>query len=205
MAGSIRSFAIVAVVGMGLAGAPAAMGQEATPSGGQVIDPAECQVEARGAEDIEALAGAETEDDAQGTPAISEIGGLVGDPADEATVEAVTATYRELVACLNAGDYLRIYALYTDAYLQRTVADGGVDMEAIMATPATDATGSTALVSVSNVRRLEDGRVAARVETSDEATTGTVIVDAVLVEADERYLIDASEVVDAPTLGTPEA
>lgn len=205
MAGPIRLLAIVAVVGVGLAGEPAAMGQEATPASGQVVDPAECQVEARGAEDIEALVGAESEGDAQVTPAVSEIGGLTGEPADEATVEAVTATYRELVACLNAGNYLRIYALYTDAYLQRTVADGGVDVEAIQATPATDATGSTALVSVSNVRRLDDGRIAARIETSDEATTGTVVVDAVLVEAEDRYLIDASEVVDAQAMGTPEA
>ena len=47
----------------------------------------------------------------------------MGEDADEATVQAVTQTYRELVACLNAGEFLRVYALYTDDYLRRTLAD----------------------------------------------------------------------------------
>lgn len=42
-----------------------------------------------------------------------------GEPAGEAETEAVRATAREIVACLNAGDYRRVYALYTDDYLTR--------------------------------------------------------------------------------------
>ena len=34
---------------------------------------------------------------------------------------------------------------------------------------------------------------------------GTVIIDAILVQSEDRYLIDAEEVVDAPQLGTPES
>ena len=48
---------------------------------------------------------------------------MEGEDADEATIQAVTQTYRELVACLNAGQFLRVYALYTDDYLRRTLAD----------------------------------------------------------------------------------
>ena len=56
-------------------------------------------------------------------------------PANSATVAAVTATYQQLVACLNAGDYLRLYALYTDAYLIRTVQHGKFTQAQLQATP----------------------------------------------------------------------
>ena len=164
MSATTRSFILALVIACGLSTGSVVFAQEATPAG-EVIDASECQVEPRASEELEQIAGAAPEDGAEATPAISEIGGLTGEPADEAVVEGVTATYRELVACLNAGDYLRIYALYTDEYVQRTLAEGEQDIEELEATPAADETGSTALVSVGKVRQLDDGRVAARVET----------------------------------------
>ncbi len=193
---------VIAVVGLALGGlvAPAAA-QEATPPAGEIVAAEECQVGPRTIESIEQLVGTPTAGGAAATPDLAEIGALTGEAADQATVEAVTATYRELVGCLNAGDYLRIYALYTDDYVRRTLAEGEADLARLRATPTPDEEQQTALVGVGNVRRLEGGRVAARVETADPAVAGTVVTDAILVETGDRYLIDAETVVDAPTIG----
>jgi len=42
-----------------------------------------------------------------------------GTPADAATIAGMRATLQELVACFNAGEVLRAYALYTPDYLRR--------------------------------------------------------------------------------------
>ncbi|MBW3633078.1 MAG: cupredoxin domain-containing protein [Chloroflexi bacterium] len=190
---------------LSLTATPAAIAQEATPPVGEYIDASECQIGPRAIEDIEQLIGTPTADGAEATPDVTEIGPLTGEAADQETVEAVTTTYRELVACLNAGDYLRIYALYTDDYVQRTLAERGEELEQLLATPSPREEQQTALVSVRDVRLVEGDRVAARVETFDPTVGGTIIIDALLVPSGDRYLIDAETVVDAPTLGTPEA
>ena len=143
------------------------------PRAGEVIDPAECQVEPRPIEEIEQLIGTASEE-ADATPDAAQAGSMEGEDADEATVQAVTQTYRELVACLNAGGSC-IYALYTDDYLRRTLADSGMDLQ-LQATPAPDRQETTALVGVSEVRQLAGGRVAVRVETtsSPEGTASAV-------------------------------
>jgi hypothetical protein len=41
-----------------------------------------------------------------------------GTPAETATIAGITATLQELIACFNAGEVLRAYALYTPAYLR---------------------------------------------------------------------------------------
>ena len=196
----------LAVAGLALSGfvTPATLAQEATPPVGEVIAAEECQVGPREVGSIEQLVGTPAAGGAEASPAPGEIGALEGEPADEATVEAVTATYRELVACLNAGDYLRIYALYTDGYLQRTLAERGEDLSQLVATPSPDQPQNTALVGVANVRLLDDGRVAARVETFDPTVDGTIVTDAVLVQSGERFLIDAEAVADAPAVGDGE-
>ena len=202
----MRRLLIVMIAIMGLTFATianqAVVAQDATPAG-EVIDPAQCQVEPRTVEDIEQLIGAAAEG-AEATPGAAGAGAMEGEDADEATVEAVTATYRELVACLNAGEYLRVYALYTDDYVSRYFAESGQTLEQLQATPSPDQQQGTALVGVSNVRQLEGDRVAARVETADPTAGGTIVIDAVLVREGDRYLIDDETVADAPEQGTPE-
>jgi plastocyanin len=195
---------MVAVLGLGLGtiANPAVVAQDATPAG-EVIDPAECQVEPRAAEEIEQLIGGAAAG-AEATPGAAEAAAQ-GEEADEATVTAVTATYRELVACLNAGEFLRVYALYTEDYVRRYFAETGQTLEQLQATPAPDQQQGTALVGVSDVRQLEGGRVGARVETADPTVEGTIVINAVLVQEGDRYLIDDETVVDAPEQGTPQA
>ena len=198
-----RLLAAVTVLSMLLFAHPAVTAQDATPAAGEVIDPAECQVEPRAIEEIEQLVGTAGEG-AEATPGAAQAGSMEGEEADEATVQAVTQTYRELVACLNAGEFLRIYALYTDDYLRRTLADSGMDLEQIQATPAPDQRETTALVGVSEVRQLAGGFVTARVETTSSPEGVATIVQGVLEPVEDRLLIADETVVDAAA-ATPAA
>jgi plastocyanin len=186
----------VTVLSMLLFAHPAVTAQDATPAAGEVVDPAECQVEPRAIEEIEQLVGTAGEG-AEATPEAAQAGSMEGEEADEATVQAVTQTYRELVACLNAGEFLRIYALYTDDYLRRTLADSGMDLEQIQATPAPDQRETTALVAVSDVRQLAGGQVTARVETTSSPEGTASVIQGVLEQVEDRYLIADETVVDA--------
>jgi plastocyanin len=200
---SARLLAILAVLSTMLFAHPAAIAQDATPAAGEVVDPAECQVEPRAVEEIEQLIGTAGEA-TEATPGAAQAGSMEGEDADEATIQAVTQTYRELVACLNAGEFLRIYALYTDDYLRRTLADSGMDLQQLQATPAPDQREATALVGVSDVRQLAGGRVTARVETTSSPEGTLSVIQGVLEPVDDRYLIADETVVDAAA-ATPAA
>jgi plastocyanin len=200
---SARLLAVLAMLSMMLFAHPVVIAQDATPAAGEVIDPAECQVEPRPIEEIEQLIGTASEE-ADATPDAAQAGSMEGEDADEATVQAVTQTYRELVACLNAGEFLRIYALYTDDYLRRTLADSGMDLQQLQATPAPDRQEVTALVGVSEVRQLAGGRVTARVETTSSPEGTASAVQSVLEQVEDRYLIADETVVDAAA-ATPQA
>ncbi len=198
-----RLLAILAVLSTMLFAHPAVIAQDATPAAGEVVDPAECQVEPRTVEEIEQLIGTAGEA-TEATPGAAQAGSMEGEDADEATVQAVTQTYRELVACLNAGEFLRIYALYTDDYLRRTLADSGMDLQQLQATPAPDQRETTALVGVSEVRQLAGGHVTARVETTSSPEGTVSVIQGVLEPVDDRYLIADETVVDAAA-ATPGA
>jgi hypothetical protein len=200
---SARLLAVLAMLSMMLFAHPVVIAQDATPAAGEVIDPAECQVEPRPIEEIEQLIGTASEE-ADATPDAAQAGSMEGEDADEATVQAVTQTYRELVACLNAGEFLRIYALYTDDYLRRTLADSGMDLQQLQATPAPDRQETTALVGVSEVRQLAGGRVTVRVETTSSPEGTASAVQSVLEQVEDRFLIADETVVDAAA-ATPQA
>jgi plastocyanin len=198
-----RLLAALTVLSMLLFAHPAVIAQDATPAAGEVIDPAECQVEPRTTEEIQQLVGAAGEG-AEATPGAAEAGSMQGEEADEATVQAVTQTYRELVACLNAGEFLRVYALYTDDYLRRTLTDRGIDPEQLQSTPAPDQQEATALVSVSDVRQVAGGQVTARVETTSSPEGAATVIQSVLEPVEDRLLIADETVVDAAA-ATPGA
>jgi plastocyanin len=198
-----RLLAILAVLSTMLFAHPAVIAQDATPAAGEVVDPAECQVEPRTVEEIEQLIGTAGEAE-EATPGAAQAGSMEGEDADEATIQAVTQTYRELVACLNAGEFLRIYALYTDDYLRRTLADSGMDLQQLQATPAPDQREGTALVGVSDVRQIAGGRVTARVETTSSPEGTVSVILGVLEPVDDRFLIADETVVDAEA-ATPGA
>jgi hypothetical protein len=134
----------------------------ASPVAEDATDPEWCQVAPRSLAEVLALA--------ETPPAAATPGGLnleSGVSADEATIAAVTATLREYVACLNAGDYLRLAALSTDAHLRiliAAVADDPAALRDLLATPQPRPRAAwVRIVSVDAIRALTDGRVAATV------------------------------------------
>jgi plastocyanin len=198
-----RLLAALTVLSMLLFAHPAVIAQDATPSTGEVIDAAECQVEPRSTEELQQLVGTASEG-TEATPGATQAGSMEGEDADEATVQAVTQTYRELVACLNAGEFLRVYALYTDDYLRRTLADSGIDPAQFQATPAPEQRETTALVGVSEVRQIAGGQVTARVETTSSPEGAASVIQSVLEPVGDRLLIADETVVEAAT-ATPGA
>lgn len=105
-----------------------------------------------------------------------------GEPADPEVAASVTAAARELVACYNAGDLRRIFALYHEDYLylvwggfagpnpNRAQIDQAI---AFVSSPAPQPAGATVdFISVEDVQALPDGTVSAVVNLS----TGSELV-----------------------------
>jgi ketosteroid isomerase-like protein len=224
---SVRRLAITAAAaftaGLVPFAVPGVLAQSATPVPLPITpDPGECTV---AVPDPATLLAAIASPRA-GTPAafpavVAEDRLPAGDPADPETVAAVTATVREYLACLNAGEFLRIYALVSGDYLRTQVVPNEPTAEGLAAFRRGLATAvaaspqplpeaaRTSLVEIGNVRMLEDGRVGAVVVTED-AETGSRQDRAFVVFTNEggRLLIDAVSqiipgVASSPTPGTP--
>jgi copper transport protein len=128
--------------------------------------PEQCTVQPRTLDEIKALAEGP---DPQQPPNATESG---GQPVDDATRNEIVATARELVACSNAGDILRRLALYSDQRLHFAYPDGPTRaLEAIAKTPLPlQLSERVALISVDDVRQLDDGRVVAEVTIDNPAS-----------------------------------
>ncbi|HEX5498074.1 MAG TPA: hypothetical protein VFX03_02565, partial [Thermomicrobiales bacterium] len=126
-----------------------------------------------------------------------------GTPADAATIQAVTATMQQLVACSNAGEILRRLALYSDARVEQAYPNGPTPaLQVMAATPIpVSELERVALLDVRDVRQLADGRVGATVvldnpalHTHGLATPGVNsqqdVAHLTFVKQDGRWLID---------------
>jgi len=147
-----------------LAGPVVARAQDDTgteEASSRVVSPAECTVEPAAADAIAA-------DLTDGTPG----GGIqmqvpLGQPADPETGKQVATAVRGVLACLNAGDFLRVGALTTPngaKALLSGLAAGGPDKlnEALAATPvARDEASYVRLLAVTDPSIAEDGRILA--------------------------------------------
>ena len=92
----------------------------------QAIDtpaPEECRVGRRSLEALRRLAATPTPAAAEPTADPFAFEPPAGEPADPATVAAITATQREATACANAGDRIRVMSLYSEAFVRRILAD----------------------------------------------------------------------------------
>jgi ketosteroid isomerase-like protein len=178
-----------------------ALAQEASPAAGEVIDPTECMVEPLTDEYLTSLAATpqagtpQSDESSEATGSPAAFTPPQGEPAGDAEVEAVNATVRELVACLNAADYRRVYALYTEDYLAMNFAGEQQDVAEATPEPTEQAT-ENALVGVSNVIMLEDGRLGAQADlvNADELQTSLYFV---LENAGDRWLIDEVNVLES--------
>lgn len=106
------------------------------------------------------------------TPAQAGRDGVVpsGTPAASDDEDAIRSVVREYVACQNAGQLLRAYALYSDEYLARLFLRQGLWGRAAydgLATPMpNDAADRSKLHEIRDVRILPDNRVGATVTIS---------------------------------------
>ena len=189
-----------------------AVAQAATPNAGRdVPDPDECRVQPRSLESLQALAtpvagGLAEPDRPAGTPVALPSGELL----DQATLAAITATAREVIACENAGATLRTLALYSDGFLRRYFGQPGLFTEsryAAMTTPRPlPPERQVALVEVRDGRRLPDGRAGAVVVVDDPIDPPDRPPSAsflFFVEENGRWLVDDAFEVSAEAGATP--
>lgn len=187
-----RALALFAVLLLSLLPA-ATLARQATPAADGFVtpDPAACQVAPRDVAELQAWVAtpAAAAPAAAGTPALP-----VGEPADAATVAAITATAEELYACYNANAFLQVYALYTDRYLAASLAQEDINPEALtlFATPiAPQDADARFAIQVRDVETLPDGRVGAWID-SRNPLGGNVESAAyyVFVEEDGAWRVD---------------
>jgi hypothetical protein len=137
-----------------------------------------------------------------------------GEPADPATVSAVTATLHEALACLNANDSLRFLALFSDDMVRLFFALNPLPPEALPFLAASPEPSPPAqrlgYLGVHDVRVLPDGRVAGLGDDYDptEPPYGMGTDFAIFVKAGDHWLIDSLienvAIVGEPA-GTPGA
>lgn len=181
--------------------------QEATPAAFPLTpDPVECRVEPPQLGDLQMLVATPAamrgeQASASPTPfAMPE-----GEPADEATRAEVLAVLREAVACINAGDYPRLFAFYGPNVIRRFVEEG-LQLEQVFTIPVQELAPAqrTVIIEVQEVRLLPDGRVAALIigdDPTNENPAGPTLF--FFARIGDRWLID--EFVQIGTAGTPTA
>ncbi len=143
-----------------------------------------------------------------------------GQPADEATAAAMTATIRAVLACLNSGQYFPLLTLVSDDYLRDRFAAGApADPLSQELAPFVEALRGCetceieprsreerfGIVAIDEPRRLDDGRAAVVLRVSSPATVAagqTIAVFVAFVPSGQRLLVD--EIVDlTATTATP--
>jgi hypothetical protein len=219
-----RLFALVVVLlALAAVGPAAALAQEGTPAAGlgEAIDPEECQIEPRSADELIALWYPEDE---AGTPVQSvpepaadlfptSVPAPIGAPADAETVAEVTAAVRETIACWNAGDILRATAFFSDEIARYVGPPPGTPIEdarAFLNAPPEPRPVDERwrLIAVTDVSVMEDGRIGALYVSDDpqEPPEGAETEFVVVVEEGGRWVADAIAeftVVQAGDEGTP--
>jgi hypothetical protein len=137
-----------------------------------------------------------------------------GGPVDRAMRQGVLDTIRQVAACINAGNYLALYALYTDAEIAREAMTDPLsdeDVESFAQTPVPlEGEGRAAILAVDELRLLPDGRVAALVDYYDpfQEPPGPARYFFILVNQNGRWLIDeeiALGPIEEGQIGTPAA
>jgi hypothetical protein len=151
-----RKRAVAVVIAL-LIGSPLLSAAQSTP-----ITAAGCDVAPRSLDELVMLA-------ATPIPAVTPSVSLtIGEPLNYDQLTLIQSTVRRFIDCSNAGEPLRVYALYSDRYLQQMLS---LERPAIdrsrydaLATPVPAQPGDEAtLVTIEGGRRLADGRLGAEV------------------------------------------
>jgi hypothetical protein len=185
-----------------------AVAQDATPAGDAQTVSCE-EIEPRDPASFEGMQGTPGADDAAGDegadpePASPTPFTMPeGEPADEAAIADVAHVYEQLIACLNAGDFLRAYALYTDEYLLRNLSEEALGELAATPSPVEESMQSE-FGGVLEAVLLEDSRIAALVTVSNPQT-GDIIIQSILTRDGDRLRIEDEAVVEAESTETSD-
>jgi hypothetical protein len=155
---------------------------------GELIEvrPGDCTIEPRPIEAFEAIL---SDPFAEGTPqsGMRDQAGT-GVAADQETIDGVTDTVRQIVACNAPGTHLEMYSLYSENMLRFHAAAGSMTIADItgldqLATPASVSPVS-GFIAVENVVIFPDGRAGAMVNANGELAYLTFVFE------DGRWLID---------------
>jgi hypothetical protein len=181
--------AVAMVMGLTWGGVAA---QDASPAAGDFVtpDPAACTVAPRTVDELRAfIADATAVTSLPATPVATG-----GEPADAETAASVSAVTHEIYSCLNANAFLRMFTLYSDAYIARSLVTEDVNPDALelFATPIApqDADERTS-IAIREVAVLPDGRVSVLVTERNplagNAESSTIYI---FVDQDGRWLVD---------------
>jgi hypothetical protein len=137
-----------------------------------------------------------------------------GEPADAATVAAITEVIRTLNACNNAGDYCQAFTLASEALLQRRFQAQGSPLPTLALEEVREycaqivprpPENQVTLVALRDVRVLPDGRVGA-VVVQHVPSVGTGPLFVVFVEVGDRWVVDGFfQIVNAAPTGSSAA
>ncbi len=180
----------------------AALAQDAPSQIGPMTPPASaCMVEPRTAEELVALFAIPTDP----IPASTTATIALGKPADAASAQEVTALIYQAVACLNAGDFGRFFALLTDHAIVTIfpwVADELATEESatqVMAPDPVPARYMQTILGIGSISLLPDGSYSAALVVLDpnagEQPTALILN---VVENDEVWRIDSAIDFDEP-------
>lgn len=208
---SVAAFAVAAAL---VPGALTAVAQDGTPEAQARIPlPEECQVEPRTVDELVSLLGPAdgAPADADAAPAAqNDIPVPLGDRADPETTAAIEQTSRELLACINAGDFLRLSALFTDTAVGPALGPAPEDPAGLERAPEPLAPEEqTRLIAITDTSLLADGRAAAFVVLNDPLTPpgGPETLLLTFAQQGDRWLVDGLVDFTVPEVpaGTPAA
>lgn len=156
---------------------------QGTPVAIDRVAPGQCTVAPRTVADLETVIAAAPAD---GTDVRVPVRFGIGDgvPVDELTMEDITGVVMEMTACMNAGDMLRLYALFSDDALRAALQPDDLSAAALQTPVALSASNRFPEPIVWDSRVQTDGRVTALVDLDGEVALVTFIWNG------ERYLID---------------
>jgi hypothetical protein len=179
-----------------------ALAQESTPEEGaenpRLVAPSECVAEPRTYEDIAAILA--LDGDGVPAPALTQITPPLGEVVDAKTATSIKQAAREVLACFNAGDIPRAAGLMTEDGVRRAYWGLTIDAEnralartRISATPEPRVEAALVrLITVTDVSRLPDGRIAAFVILNEPLLPppGPETLLFVFANQDGRWLVD---------------
>jgi hypothetical protein len=194
-----------------LAAAAPTVAQSTTPEAyPQAPDPRECVIERPPIEEIASIMATPISDPTDGaTPFVPP----PDKPADPEIAADVVATLRQVFACANAGDPLRVSALFTDDFVRDFF--GGVPLQdlldflAVPPQPLPD-DQKRIIIRFGAVQLLPDGRAGVVIVLDEPDDPRTEEPDfAILEQVDGTWLVDELHedggAPGAPAIGTPSA